>query len=91
MPGIGKRVLFLGMNPGPFGMVQTGVPFGELVLGARLAGNPRKSGPTSARTSQTAGYWFRVCALGSERGTVVGIVSRAVRQRPGDSFASTLW
>ncbi|XP_053907569.1 single-strand selective monofunctional uracil DNA glycosylase isoform X1 [Cuculus canorus] len=24
-----KRVLFLGMNPGPFGMAQTGVPFGE--------------------------------------------------------------
>ena len=25
-----KRVLFLGLNPGPFGMVQTGVPFGEV-------------------------------------------------------------
>jgi single-strand selective monofunctional uracil DNA glycosylase len=25
-----KRVLFLGMNPGPFGMTQTGVPFGEV-------------------------------------------------------------
>jgi len=25
-----KRVLFVGMNPGPFGMVQTGVPFGEV-------------------------------------------------------------
>lgn len=25
-----KRILFLGMNPGPFGMVQTGVPFGEI-------------------------------------------------------------
>jgi single-strand selective monofunctional uracil DNA glycosylase len=25
-----KRVLFLGMNPGPFGMVQTGVPFGQI-------------------------------------------------------------
>ncbi|XP_064590740.1 single-strand selective monofunctional uracil DNA glycosylase [Zonotrichia leucophrys gambelii] len=24
-----KAVLFLGMNPGPFGMAQTGVPFGE--------------------------------------------------------------
>ena len=28
--GPGKRVLFLGMNPGPFGMAQTGVPFGEI-------------------------------------------------------------
>lgn len=28
--GAQKRVVFLGMNPGPFGMVQTGVPFGEV-------------------------------------------------------------
>jgi single-strand selective monofunctional uracil DNA glycosylase len=29
--GVGhKRVLFLGMNPGPFGMAQTGVPFGDV-------------------------------------------------------------
>jgi single-strand selective monofunctional uracil DNA glycosylase len=25
-----RRVLFLGMNPGPFGMAQTGIPFGEV-------------------------------------------------------------
>ena len=25
-----KKVLLLGMNPGPFGMAQTGVPFGEI-------------------------------------------------------------
>jgi single-strand selective monofunctional uracil DNA glycosylase len=25
-----RRVVFLGMNPGPFGMAQTGVPFGEV-------------------------------------------------------------
>ncbi|HNE16531.1 MAG TPA: single-stranded DNA-binding protein [Rhodocyclaceae bacterium] len=25
-----KRVVLVGMNPGPFGMVQTGVPFGEV-------------------------------------------------------------
>ncbi len=29
--GLGRKTtLFLGMNPGPFGMVQTGVPFGEV-------------------------------------------------------------
>ncbi len=27
-----KRVLFLGMNPGPWGMAQTGVPFGEITM-----------------------------------------------------------
>jgi len=26
------RVLFLGMNPGPFGMAQTGVPFGDVPM-----------------------------------------------------------
>jgi len=25
-----KEVLFLGMNPGPYGMAQTGIPFGEI-------------------------------------------------------------
>jgi single-strand selective monofunctional uracil DNA glycosylase len=25
-----RRIVFLGMNPGPFGMVQCGVPFGEI-------------------------------------------------------------
>lgn len=30
--GTRKRVVFLGMNPGPFGMAQTGVPFGEVGL-----------------------------------------------------------
>lgn len=27
-----KRIVFVGMNPGPFGMMQTGVPFGEVSL-----------------------------------------------------------
>ena len=28
--GPGKRAVFVGMNPGPWGMAQTGVPFGEV-------------------------------------------------------------
>jgi single-strand selective monofunctional uracil DNA glycosylase len=28
--GGAKQILFLGMNPGPWGMAQTGVPFGEI-------------------------------------------------------------
>jgi single-strand selective monofunctional uracil DNA glycosylase len=27
-----KTTLFLGMNPGPFGMAQTGVPFGDVIM-----------------------------------------------------------
>lgn len=46
-----KRIVFLGMNPGPFGMVQTGVPFGEVAsvrdwLGIRAAiGRPADEHP----------------------------------------------
>ncbi len=48
-----RRVVFLGMNPGPFGMAQTGVPFGEIAavrdwlglegpVGQPRAPNPRR-------------------------------------------------
>jgi len=46
-----KRVLFLGMNPGPFGMAQTGIPFGEVAavrdwLGIHAAvGKPPREHP----------------------------------------------
>lgn len=46
-----KRVIFLGMNPGPFGMAQTGVPFGQVAavrdwLGIQAKINrPRKENP----------------------------------------------
>jgi single-strand selective monofunctional uracil DNA glycosylase len=30
--GSGKEVVLLGMNPGPFGMAQTGVPFGDVAM-----------------------------------------------------------
>jgi single-strand selective monofunctional uracil DNA glycosylase len=39
-----KRVVFLGMNPGPFGMVQTGVPFGEVCAVRNWLGIHRKTG-----------------------------------------------
>lgn len=46
-----KRVLFVGMNPGPFGMAQTGVPFGDVSmvrgwLGIEVAiGKPAREHP----------------------------------------------
>ncbi len=46
-----KKVIFLGMNPGPFGMAQTGVPFGEVAavrdwMGIEAAvGKPEKEHP----------------------------------------------
>ena len=53
-----KRVLFLGMNPGPFGMVQTGVPFGEisvvrnwLKIGGSVS-RPARENPRSNRRTE---------------------------------------
>ncbi len=46
-----KRVFFLGMNPGPFGMAQTGIPFGEINHAANFlkvkgeVRQPKKSHP----------------------------------------------
>ena len=46
-----KRVIFLGMNPGPFGMAQTSVPFGEIAavrdwMGIEaLIGTPKNEHP----------------------------------------------
>lgn len=49
--GLGAKVILLGMNPGPWGMVQTGVPFGEvesvrhwLGIDAKI-GSPRRVHP----------------------------------------------
>lgn len=39
-----KRVIFLGMNPGPFGMAQTGVPFGEIAAARDWLGIHEKIG-----------------------------------------------
>src|SRR5438105_1943692 len=47
----GKRVIFLGMNPGPFGMAQTGIPFGQIAAVRDWLGitakidKPRKENP----------------------------------------------
>ena len=46
-----KRVIFLGMNPGPFGMAQTGIPFGHIAAVRDWLGitakidRPRKENP----------------------------------------------
>lgn len=62
-----KEVLFLGMNPGPFGMAQTGVPFGEVAavrgwLGIEApVGRPQREHPArpvegfSCRRSEVSG------------------------------------
>jgi single-strand selective monofunctional uracil DNA glycosylase len=46
-----KRVVFVGMNPGPFGMVQIGVPFGEIAAARDWMGI---SAPVSVPARETA-------------------------------------
>jgi len=42
-----KRALLLGMNPGPFGMAQTGVPFGDVAMVRDFLGVKEKVGKPS--------------------------------------------
>jgi len=39
-----KRVVFLGMNPGPWGMAQTGIPFGEVSFARDWIRSPAPAG-----------------------------------------------
>jgi single-strand selective monofunctional uracil DNA glycosylase len=50
-----KRVLFLGMNPGPFGMSQTGVPFGEVTAVRKWLEINGTVGRFSCRRSEVSG------------------------------------
>jgi single-strand selective monofunctional uracil DNA glycosylase len=73
--GSRKRVVFLGMNPGPFGMVQIGIPFGEIAaardwMGIRAAiARPAKEHPHrpilgfDCPRSEVSGHRFwKLCA-----------------------------
>ena len=81
-----KRIVFLGMNPGPFGMAQTGVPFGEvaavrdwLKIGGRV-GKPDREHPRRPVTgfacarSEVSGR--RLWGLFAERFGIAGTVLR---------------
>ena len=58
-----KNVVFVGMNPGPWGMAQTGIPFGCVSFVAdwlalaqpRRRGSRRSSIPAGASPASTAG------------------------------------
>ena len=54
-----KSHLFLGMNPGPFGMAQTGVPFGEVDAVVNCCTSAEKSG---GRNIPTPNVPWRVSA-----------------------------
>jgi single-strand selective monofunctional uracil DNA glycosylase len=53
-----REVLFLGMNPGPFGMAQTGVPFGDVTMVRDFLGVTGKVGhpPNENPARPVAGF-----------------------------------
>ena len=63
----GTEVLLLGMNPGPWGMAQTGVPFGEVSLVRDWLGIRDGVGPPASRASQAPHPRFRLPAQRGER------------------------
>lgn len=75
--GGSKRVLFFGMNPGPWGMGQTGIPFGEITRVTRWLGitgtvsEPRTIHPrrpiTGFRTTRSEVSGRRLWDLFSQR------------------------
>ena len=57
-----KRTLFLGMNPGPWGMAQTGVPLGAPGAGRRRRTRPRPSGRSRLRLNLLYFLLFFSCS-----------------------------
>ena len=70
-----KRVVFLGMNPGPFGMAQIGIPFGEIAaardwMGIRMkVAKPAKEHPKRpilgfdcSRSEVSGRRFWKLCA-----------------------------
>jgi single-strand selective monofunctional uracil DNA glycosylase len=81
-----KQAVFLGMNPGPFGMAQTGVPFGEVAhvrdwLGIEAeVGRPRRQHPQRPIT----GF---ACARSEVSGARLWGLFRARYQHPERFFS----
>jgi hypothetical protein len=90
-----KQVVLLGMNPGPFGMMQTGVPFGEVAAstGARSPQpataiwrlrwrlcNPHGCS-VSAGTPSSATARFAVARIFTERGASIALPSNVQSNR----------
>ena len=57
-----REVLFVGMNPGPFGMAQTGVPFGDVAMVRDFARDHGRRRQAAARASEAADRRVRLRA-----------------------------
>ena len=86
-----REVVMVGMNPGPFGMAQTGVPFGDVRWCATSSGSTARSANAVARASAAADRRLRVSPLGGERHAVLGLGARPLRHAPSVSSSGSSW
>ena len=73
-----KAVVLVGMNPGPFGMAQTGVPFGDVEMVNGWMGINYLYCAAVRPPPQTADFGLFLYAQGGERPTAVGVGQTAV-------------
>jgi single-strand selective monofunctional uracil DNA glycosylase len=78
-----KRVVFIGMNPGPFGMTQTGVPFGEIAAVRDWMGIREPVGKPEREHPKRPVRRFRLPAVRSQRPTALGPLRAALWQGGG--------
>ena len=69
----------VGMNPGPFGMAQTGVPFGDVSMVRDFLGIHGPVGKPPRRASAAAGRRVRLPPLRGERNALLGMGPRSLR------------
>lgn len=81
-----KRVIFLGMNPGPYGMGQTGVPFGDV---KSVRGWLRLSGPVGRPPGEHPGKLVRgfFCPRGEVSGARLWGLFAARFESPEEFFS----
>ena len=85
-----KKVVFLGMNPGPFGMAQTGVPFGEIPAVRDWMGLSGEVGkPSPEHPKRQVEEWPAPRARSAEG--ACGACSRSVLEKPRISLRITSW
>ena len=71
-----KEVLLVGMNPGPWGMAQTGVPFGEVAVVRDWLGFEGEIRPTGGRAPETTRPRSRLPAKRGLRSPSLGLGER---------------
>jgi single-strand selective monofunctional uracil DNA glycosylase len=83
--------VFIGMNPGPFGMVQCGVPFGEIAAARDWMGIDAPVEKPARENPKRPIEGFACAAFRGQRAPTVGPVSSSVSAAPKPSLPSISW